>query len=132
MIRTLMLAGIAAAALFTSSAGAQAATLAECAAQWRELKDKGQQGDQTYREFSSKCMKSDSAAAPAAEEEAPAKKKTAEKPKKKQVVEVDDEGDGNNGTGALKKECDAKWKVQKASTGASGWKAYFTFMSKCM
>jgi protein-disulfide isomerase len=131
MIRATILGVSAAAALMLTMPSAQAATLAECAAQWRELKDNGQQGDQTYREFSSKCMKADNAAA---EEPAPAKKKAAEdKPKKaKQVVEIEDQSDGNNGSGALKKECDAKWKVNKASTGATGWKAYFTFMARCM
>jgi hypothetical protein len=136
MIRNFILASVAGAAMLIAMPSAQAATLAECAAQWRELKEKGEQGDQTYREFSSKCMKSDAGASNAAaeEEEKPAKKKAAEKPekKKKQVVEIDDEDDGNNGTGTLKKECDAKWKVHKASTGASGWKPYFTFMAKCM
>ncbi len=135
MIRYLLLSAVAAAAMSIAAPSAQAATLAECAAQWRTLKEQGKQGDQTYREFSSKCMKGDSAEAAPAAEEPPAKKETADKPKKKkQEVAADavDENDGNNGSGALKKECDAKWKTNKASTGASGWKAYFTFMAKCM
>ncbi|WP_407050772.1 hypothetical protein [Methyloraptor flagellatus] len=36
------------------------------------------------------------------------------------------------GSGAQKKACDAKWKTEKEKTGAKGWKAYFTFMAKCM
>jgi hypothetical protein len=31
-----------------------------------------------------------------------------------------------------KKACDAKWKDEKAKTGAKGWKPYFTFMAQCM
>lgn len=31
-----------------------------------------------------------------------------------------------------KKACDAKWKQERDKTGAKGWKAYFTFMAKCM
>jgi hypothetical protein len=31
-----------------------------------------------------------------------------------------------------KKACDAKWKIERDKTGAKGWKAYFTFMAKCM
>jgi hypothetical protein len=135
MIRTALFASAALAIFVLAAPSAQAATLAECAGQWRQLKEDGKTDGMTYREFSSKCMKGDGGGetAAAAEEDETPKKKAEKKPKKaKQIVEVEDEDDGNSGSGALKKECDAKWKVQKASTGASGWKAYFTFMSKCM
>jgi len=35
-------------------------------------------------------------------------------------------------TAQLKKDCDAKWNANKASTGAHGWHDYFQFMSRCM
>lgn len=31
-----------------------------------------------------------------------------------------------------KRECDAKWKVHKKDSKATGWKPYFTFMANCM
>ncbi len=92
MIRKMIL-GVAACAMMVAIQPASAATLAECAAKWSEMKAAGKTDGLVYREFSSKCMKDDSSAAAADEE--PAKKKTAEKPKKKQVVEIDDEGDGD-------------------------------------
>jgi hypothetical protein len=134
MIRQAALATVAMAAIVIAAPSAKAATLAECAKEWSQLKEDGKTDGMTYRDFSSKCMKRDAGETAAAdEEEAPKKKKAEAKPKKaKQVVEVEDEDDGASSTGALKKECDAKWKVHKASSGASGWKAYFTYMSKCM
>jgi hypothetical protein len=134
MIRTLILGTAAATALMLAMPSAQAATLAECAGQWRALKDAGKTEGMTYRDFSSKCMKGDSTVAAPAPDATPAEAPATPDKKKKTKVVVDqtDEGDGNNGTGAVKKECDAKWKVEKASSGATGWKAYFTFMAKCM
>jgi hypothetical protein len=44
----------------------------------------------------------------------------------------DDDEDDSPSSAAQKKACDAKWKVEKEKSKASGWKAYFTFMSKCM
>jgi hypothetical protein len=117
----------AAACALISATPSSAATLAECAKQWNELKEAGNQGDLTYREFSQKCMRGDVAAEEPKEE----KKKAEAKKKPKQVVEVDDESEGESSF-AQKKACDGKWKTHKASTGASGWKAYFTYMSKCM
>jgi hypothetical protein len=43
-----------------------------------------------------------------------------------------DDEDDSPSSAAQKKACDAKWKIEKEKTKASGWKAYFTFMSKCM
>jgi hypothetical protein len=132
MIRRAVFASAVLAVFALTASSAKAATLAECAKEWSQLKEDGKTDGMTYREFSSKCMKGGADTAAAEEEETP-KKKAEKKPKKaKQVVEVEDEDDGASGSGALKKECDAKWKVHKASTGATGWKAYFTYMSKCM
>jgi hypothetical protein len=118
-----------AALLALAAPGVQAATLKECAAKWNEAKEAGTTAGQTYREFSKACMSGGAANDDVAQEEPAPKDK---KKPKKQVVEVDDEDDGASGAGAQKKACDAKWKVHKASTGATGWKSYFTYMAKCM
>jgi hypothetical protein len=31
-----------------------------------------------------------------------------------------------------KKACDAKWRTEKERSKSTGFKAYFTFMSRCM
>ena len=42
------------------------------------------------------------------------------------------EEDDTPSSAEQKKACDAKWKLERDKTGAKGWKAYFTFMAKCM
>ena len=46
------------------SAPAQAKTMKECAAQWREMKASGQTSGLKYRDFSKQCMSGEAAAAP--------------------------------------------------------------------
>lgn len=42
------------------------------------------------------------------------------------------EEDDTPSSAEQKKACDAKWKLERDKTGAKGWKAYFTYMAKCM
>ena len=62
----------------------------------------------------------------------PAATSTAAKPATPAKATKADEEDDTPSSGEQKKACDAKWKVEKEKTKASGWKAYFTFMAKCM
>lgn len=113
------LAAAAVGLLIAAAAPASAATLKECAERWNTMKEEGSTDGLTYQQFSRACMKDEAA------EAAPAKKR--------KVAEVSDEAErDSDGAGQLKKACDGKWKAHKASTGATGWKAYFTFMSRCM
>ncbi|KPL51318.1 hypothetical protein [Prosthecomicrobium hirschii] len=48
----------------------------------------------------------------------------------KAAAKADDEDEPSSAE--QKKACDAKWKTEKEKTGAKGWKAYFTYMAKCM
>lgn len=54
------------------------------------------------------------------------------KPKTTKAKAAADDEDDEPSSAAQKKACDAKWKTEKEKSGAKGWKAYFTFMSKCM
>jgi hypothetical protein len=53
-------------------------------------------------------------------------------PKKAATPAKAAEEDDEPSSADAKKACDAKWKTEKEKTGAKGWKAYFTFMSKCL
>jgi hypothetical protein len=122
-----MLAGALAALLIASSGAASAATMKECADKWNAMKESGRTIGLKYTDFSKACMKDEALPRASAEDEpAPKKKKT-------QVAKADQDDEGEaDGSGQMKKACDAKWKLHKASTGAHGWKPYFTFMAKCM
>ncbi len=114
-------------------------SIKQCADRWNELKAKDQTGDQTYREFSQKCLAGAVAAKPAAAEkpsaaEAPAKPKTSvpsagAKPSAKTAAatEDDDETDREAVT-----RCNGEWKDQKAAKNLSGAKAWHTFMARCL
>ena len=99
-----------------------------CSQQWADMKNanKVPEGEK-WSAFWSQCSKDFAAkngGATATEEKpsAPAKaKKTAA------ISENDSASSAQE-----KKDCDAKWNANKASTGAHGWHDYFQFMSKCM
>jgi len=62
-----------------------------------------------------------------ATEEKPSAEKLAKAKKTAAISENDSASSAQE-----KKDCDAKWNANKASTGAHGWHDYFQFMSKCM
>ena len=62
----LIASGIVLATLAAVSAPAQAKTMKECAAQWKEMKEANQTAGMKYRDFSKQCMSEGGAAAPEA------------------------------------------------------------------
>ena len=106
---------------------AQAATMKECAAQWKTMKAAKQTEGKTYRAFSKTCMggsdsaKSDGAKSSDLAKEAGAGdvKKTA-KAKKAEKADAKPEkkakpSEGRAASAARQKECGADWKAAKAA-----------------
>jgi len=114
-------------------------SIKQCADRWNDLKANNQTGDQTYREFSQKCLAGavatqKPAEKPATTTEAPAKPKTSvpsagTKPSAKQAAatEDDDETDREAVT-----RCNGEWKDYKAAKNLTGAKAWHTFMARCL
>ena len=101
-----------------------------CSQQWADMKNanKVPEGEK-WSAFWSQCSKDFAAkngGATATEE-----KPSAEKPAKAKKTAAISENDSAS-SAQEKKDCDAKWNANKASTGAHGWHDYFQFMSKCM
>jgi hypothetical protein len=114
---------------------AKSPAMESCSAEWKQLKDAGKvKAGQTWPKFWSKCAKDYAAAHPgaaAATQDTAGSATTTTKKAASTKTAVVDESD-TTGTGAQKKECDAKWGEYKGSTGAHGWHDYFQFMAKCM
>ena len=105
-----------------------------CSGQWAKMKEaKTIPEGQTWPKFWSQCSK-DYAAAHASEttkDQAGAAATTDKTAKSTKTASVnEDEPSGSSGKD--KKACDTKWHDYKSTSGAHGWKAYFTFMAKCM
>ena len=131
-IRSVM-AALCVGALFSGMAAvpsfAKSAAMEACSAQWDEMKKAGKTEGQTWPGFWSQCSK-DYAAKNGKAATTTAAPETAAKPAKKATAEVDESDTA--GSGAQKKDCDAKWGAYKTKTGAHGWHDYFQFMSKCI
>jgi hypothetical protein len=121
-----------------ASTGAEAAkspAMTACSGQWDAMKKADKlPKDQTWAQFWSQCSKdftakngTDTTAAKPATSEAT----TPKEPKSKKKTAAVDESD-STGTSQQKRDCDAKWGQNKASTGAHGWHDYFKFMAGCM
>ena len=135
------------------NAPAQAATMSECAAQWKTMKAAKQTEGKTYREFSRTCMgKPDAAKSDAAKPDAgkggdlakdagaddvspdSGKKATAKKSKK--ADKADDAGKTAkpvSPAAARQKECGAEWKADKAAgkvAAGTTWPKYWSACSK--
>jgi hypothetical protein len=130
---------LTAVASITAARAQESAAMKACSEQWNKMKEAGKvPKGRTWPQFWSECSKEQAAKQEGTKAEPtkaePTKAEPAKtEPKKAAVktVEVEDEAD-TAGSGAQKKECDAKWKDRKAKTGEHGWKPYFTFMAKCM
>jgi hypothetical protein len=104
------------------SAPAQAKTMKECAAQWKEMKAAGQTSGMKYRDFSKQCMTGGAAEAPpppqpdAAPAPAPRAKATG----------------GRAAFYARERACGADWKAAKAAgtTGGLKWPQYLSACNK--
>ena len=128
----IVLAGIVGLAMFASQpvVAATSPAMKACSQQWADMKkaNKVPEGEK-WSAFWSQCSKDFAAkngGATATEE-----KPSAEKPAKAKKTAAISENDSAS-SAQEKKDCDAKWNANKASTGAHGWHDYFQFMSKCM
>jgi hypothetical protein len=110
---------------------AKSPAMEACSAEWAKKKEaKTIPEGQTWPKFWSQCSKEYAAAHGTTTDEATTAttQKTTKATKTAAVNE--DESTGSSATD--KKACDGKWGDYKTSSGAHGWKAYFTFMAKCM
>ena len=128
---------------------AQAATMSECAAQWKALKAAKKTEGKTYKEFSKACMGGDSAKAdtkadPATKSDlakdagagdvgkkATAKKTKAETPD--EPKEAKKAAKPKSAAASRQKECGAEWKADKAAGKVEKgmtWPKYWSACSK--
>ena len=112
-----------------SLAAVKSPALASCSAEWAKMKQaKTIPEGQTWSKFWSQCRKDYAAAHGYAATGGEATAPSTENTKTAAVNENEPAGSLN----ADKQACDGKWHDYKTSSGAHGWKAYFTFMAKCM
>jgi hypothetical protein len=110
---------------------AKSPAMEACSAEWAKKKEaKTIPEGQTWPKFWSQCSKEYAAAHGTTTDTATTAttQKTTKATKTAAVNE--DESTGSSATD--KKACDGKWGDYKTSSGTHGWKAYFTFMAKCM
>jgi hypothetical protein len=111
----LIASGVFLAALAAASVPAQAKSMKECAAQWKEMKAANQTNGMKYRDFSKQCMSGGEA--PAAETPPPkteAKPMSAPKPAASEHAEKPATG-GRAAMIARERACGADWKAAKAA-----------------
>jgi hypothetical protein len=136
----LIASGIVLATLATVSAPAQAKTMKECAAQWKDMKEKDQTAGMKYREFSKQCMSEGAAPAPEAKP-APtppptATEKTAPPPPMKPATTTTGtkpESPGHAAMVARERACGAEWKADKAAgkiPAGMKWPQYWSACDK--
>ena len=125
---------------------AQAATMKECAAQWKTMKDAKQTAGKTYKDFSKTCMSgsSDAAKPDAAKPNDMAKDAGAADVKKPDASKKAAKGDtadkkaakpsdARAAAVARQKECGAEWKADKAAGKVEKgmkWPQYWSACSK--
>ena len=97
------------------SAPAQAKTMKECAAQWREMKASGQTSGMKYRDFSKQCMSGEAAAAPLPPAAEPAAKPSG----------------GRAAMVARLRACAADWHTAKAEGHVPAGQKWPQFWSAC-
>lgn len=115
------------------STGAKSPAMESCSAEWAKMKEaKTIPEGQTWPKFWSQCSKDYAAAhgTPTTTDEATTT--TMQKTKKESKTAAVNEDQPTGSSAADKKACDGKWHNYKTSSGEHGWKAYFTFMAKCM
>jgi hypothetical protein len=121
------------------STAAKSPAMESCSAEWAKMKEaKTIPEGQTWPKFWSQCSKdykaahatdttTDQSTTNTDETTAPTTKKA-----KKATKTAVNEDEPTGSSAADKKACDGKWHDYKTSSGEHGWKAYFTFMAKCM
>src|SRR5205085_9699409 len=115
-----------------ASFAAKSPAMEHCSGEWAKMKSAGTipQGE-TWPKFWSQCSKDYAAQNNPGGAPAPAETTTSIKKKTSTETAAVNEEDSAN-SGAQKKACDAKWRDYKSQSAAHGWKAYFTFMARCM
>jgi len=134
----LIASGIVLAAL-AANAPAQAKTMKECAAQWKEMKAANQTNGMKYRDFSKQCM---SEGAPPAAEAKPAAAAppppappppAAEKPASAPTTAAKPMSPGRQAMIARERACGAEWKADKAAgkiPAGMKWPQYWSACNK--
>ena len=138
--------GCVAAAALIFAMPAQAATMSECAAQWKAAKAAKQTEGKTYREFSKACMGGGKASTEASTKADPATKSDLAKDAgagevgKKSSAKKTDKADAGDKTPARKssaasrqKACGVEWKADKAAGKVEKgmtWPKYWSACSK--
>ena len=107
-IGLLIASGVCVAAFAALTAPADAKTMKECAAQWKEMKAANQTNGMKYRDFSKQCM---SEGAPPAAAPPPA----AEKPAAPPATAAKPASGGRQAMIARERACGAEWKAAKAN-----------------
>jgi hypothetical protein len=108
------------------AAPAQAKSMTECAAQWRDMKAAGQTSGVKYRDFSKQCM---SGKAPAAEAAPPPEPDASPAPSPRHTKAA---SGGKAAWLARLHACSADWKSAKASgsTGGQKWPQFYSACNK--
>jgi hypothetical protein len=121
-LRLLLASGICLAAAAAISVPADAKTMKECAAQWKEMKAANQTNGMKYRDFSKQCMSE--GAAPAAAAPPPAEKPAAAEEKKPV-------SGGRAAMIARERACGAEWKEAKAAGHIPAGQKWPQYWSEC-
>jgi len=138
----LIASGVFLASLAAISAPAQAKTMKECAAQWKEMKAANQTAGMKYRDFSKQCMSE--GAAPAGGTPPPAAEKPAAPPPAKPAAttpppvtttksETKPMSPGRAAMIARERACGAEWKADKAAgkiPAGMKWPQYWSACDK--
>jgi protein-disulfide isomerase len=122
-IHLLIASGICFAAFAAVSVPADAKTMKECAAQWKEMKAANQTGGMKYRDFSKQCM---SEGAPAAATPPPAAEKPAATTEEKKPA-----SGGRQAMIARERACGAEWKQAKAEGKIPAGQKWPQYWSEC-
>jgi hypothetical protein len=113
---SLIATGVFAVSIAAGATLAQAKTMKECAAEWKQMKASNQTGGMKYRDFSKQCMSG--GAAPQANAPAPTAPVTASPapaPASRSAAPVAPGKSGRQAMVARERACGAEWKADKAA-----------------
>jgi hypothetical protein len=123
----LIVSGILVAALATAGLPANAKTMKECAAEWKEMKAANQTAGMKYRDFSKQCMSGEAAPAAAT---APPAAGTAPAPTTTTAPAAKPSG-GRQAMIARERACGAEWKADKAAGKIQAGMKWPQYWSEC-
>jgi hypothetical protein len=125
---------LAALAATAVSVPAEAKTMKECAAQWKEMKAAKQTEGMKYKDFSKQCMsggETPAAAPPPAAETKPPPAETTKKESTKKKEPTETAKGGTAGEHAREKACGAEWKADKAAGKIPAGQKWPQYWSEC-